>query len=52
MEVSGQLRALAALPPEHIGYKAGWIPEPVCLDTAVAKRKINASTKYRTFVQQ
>jgi len=34
MEVSGQLHAVAALPPGrelsvHIGQKAGWAPEPV-----------------------
>jgi len=27
-EVSGQLHALAALPPASIGKEAGWAPEP------------------------
>jgi len=29
LEVSGQLRALEALPPAPIGWEAGWAPEPV-----------------------
>jgi len=31
MEVSGQIHAPAALLPVPIGKKAGWAPEPVCV---------------------